>query len=89
MLKFFDDYAKINPEPEVAKPTPIPEDTPNMTPDDMKNYFEAMKESLMSEIREQLKQTSTPSVEQNNVTADNDIINNEQGGNDNASNTNL
>ena len=87
MLKFFEDYAKVNPEPEVGKTTPIPEDTPTMTPDDMKTYFDAMKESLMSEIREQLKQNSTQKVEQN-VTADNDI-NNEQGGNDNASITDL
>ena len=63
-----------------------------MTADDMKKYFDAMKENLMSEIREQIKQiNNNPQVNapidvDNNVASQN---NNNEGGNDNASNTDL
>lgn len=96
MLHFFDDYEKIkdkiNPEPVVQDDKTINVDEQpqvNMTPDDMKAYFEAMKESMMSEIREQLKQIDTSS-KVSDVTVGKEIkADQKQGGNDNASSTDL
>ena len=96
MLHFFDDYEKIkdkiNPQSEVKDDKPINIDEQpqvNMTPDDMKAYFDAMKESLMSEIREQLKQNDTSS-RVSDVTVGKEIkADQKQGGNENASSTDL
>lgn len=99
MLHFFDDYEKIkdkiNPQPVVqddqnGKMINVDEQPQvNMTPDDMKAYFEAMKESMMSEIREQLKQIDTSS-KVSDVTVGKEIkADQKQGGNENASNTDL
>lgn len=96
MLHFFDDYEKIkdkiNPQPVVQEDKMINVDEQpqvNMTPDDMKAYFDAMKESLMSEIREQLKQVDTSS-KVSDVTVGKEIkADQKQGGNENASSTDL
>lgn len=96
MLHFFDDYEKIkdkiNPQPVVQEDKMINVDEQpqvSMTPDDMKAYFEAMKESMMSEIREQLKQIDTSS-KVSDVTVGKEIkADQKQGGNENASNTDL
>lgn len=96
MLHFFDDYEKIkdkiNPQPVVQENKMIDVDEQpqvNMTPDDMKAYFEAMKESMMSEIREQLKQIDTSS-KVSDVTVGKEIkADQKQGGNENASSTDL
>ena len=91
MLKFFDDYEKLHPQKQEDVKEVVNE-VPNMTTDDMKKYFDAMKENLMSEIREQIKQiNNNPQVKapievDNNVASQN---NNNEGGNDNASNTDL
>lgn len=76
-LKFFNDYEKVNKTPD---PTPAAPETPAaMTVDDMKAYFDTMKESLINEIKEQFKQTAAP---ENNSTT-------EKEGDTNASNTDL
>lgn len=89
MLKFFNDYDKVNkvdstqPTPTASSnqdPTPAglkPEAVPAMTVDDVKSYFDAMKESLLSELKEQMAAYQTSSDTNNN------------GGEDNASNTDL
>lgn len=96
MLHFFDDYEKvkdkINPQPVVQEDKMINADEQpqvNMTPDDLKAYFDAMKESMMSEIREQLKQNDTSS-KVSDVTVGKEIkADQKQGGNENASSTDL
>lgn len=96
MLHFFDDYEKvkdkINPQPDVQEDKMVNLDEQpqvNMTPDDLKAYFEAMKESMMSEIREQLKQNDTSS-KVSDVTVGKEIkADQKQGGNENASSTDL
>ena len=89
-MSFIKDYFQLNPEPArtVPEPTPVQE----QSFDDMKAYFEAMKESMLQEVRAEIqKNMSTPtqtvdksvdSVDKNN----NSLI---EGGNDNASNTDL
>lgn len=90
MLKFFNDYEKVNkPESapqekqgaaaaqESAQGNLKPETVPAMTADDVKSYFDAMKESLISEIKEQIISYQTKSDQNTN------------GGGDNASNTDL
>ena len=90
MLKFFNDYEKLN-KPESAPQEPQgaadsqesvqgtlkPETVPAMTVDDVKSYFDAMKESLISEIKEQMTSYQTKSDQNTN------------GGENNASNTDL
>ena len=76
-LKFFNDYEKVNKQPDPpAKPDPAPA---TMTVDDMKAYFDTMKESLINEIKEQLKSTAAPV----------DNTNPEKEGDTNASNPDL
>lgn len=89
MLKFFNDYDKVNKvDPNQSAPaasseqdpTPAglkPETVPAMTVDDVKSYFDAMKESLLSELKEQMAAYQTSSDANNN------------GGEDNASSTDL
>lgn len=90
MLKFFNDYDKVNkPDPkaqpaqeaagsqEAAQGTLKPETVPAMTVDDVKSYFDAMKESLISEIKEQMTSYQTKSDQNTN------------GGENNASNPDL
>ena len=58
----------------------------------MKKYFDAMKENLMSEIREQIKQINNNPQVNAPIDVDNNVAsqkNNIEGGNDNASNTDL
>ena len=56
-LKFFNDYERVN--KKQPDPTPAPDPTQaTMTVDDMKAYFDTMKESLINEIKEQLKSTA-------------------------------
>lgn len=82
-LKFFADYDKVN-KPvttdqdgtvQGTAPVTVPE---TMTVDDMKAYFDSMKESLINEIKEQMK----ASVPETN-------INTEKEGDINAGNTDL
>lgn len=69
MLKFFNDYEKVNQaKPPAPDPTPDPapagvkpETVPAMTADDIKSYFDAMKEQLLTEIKEQMTAVSAPS----------------------------
>ena len=65
MLKFFDDFEKTN------KPAPVvtdqdntvagitPEAVPSITVDDMKAYFDSMKESFMNELKDQMAAMQT------------------------------
>lgn len=101
MLKFFNDYDKLHKNDVKEQKNTVTVQTPNgdvteqkvpdMTADDMRKYFDAMKENLMSEIREELKtinnnpQVNAP-IDVDNVASQN---NNIEGGNDDASNTDL
>lgn len=82
-LKFFADYDKVN-KPVTTDQDGVVQGTAPvvapeaMTVDDMKAYFDTMKESLLNEIREQIK----ASVPETN-------INIEKEGDINASNTDL
>ena len=87
-LKFFSDYDKVN-KPvtssdgtvqgtaAVTAPAAAPE---AMTVDDMKAYFESMKESIVNDIVKQIRETAEPDPESNNT---------EKEGDNNASNTDL
>lgn len=94
MLKFFNDYEKVNkpePAPQESQGAAVaqesssinlkPETVPAMTVDDVKSYFDAMKESLISEIKEQMLSYQTKS--------DANINTNSNGGEGDASNTDL
>ena len=96
MLHFFEDYErvkdKVNPQQVTSKEEENMinlDEQPDVkvTPDDLKAYFDAMKENMMSEIREQLKQIDTSS-KVSDVTVGREIKA-EQGGNENASSSDL
>lgn len=93
MLKFFDDYDKLHKNDKPKETTDVVQPKiPDMTADDMKKYFDAMKENLMSEIREQIKQINNNPQVNAPIDVDNNVAsqkNNIEGGNDNASNTDL
>lgn len=82
-LKFFSDYDKVN-KPGTSSdgtvqgtaPVTAPE---AMTVDDMKAYFDSMKESIVNDIVKQIRETAAPDPESNT----------EKEGDINASNTDL
>ena len=86
-LKFFNDYDKVN-KPVTSSdgtvqgtaPVTAPAAAPEaMTVDDMKAYFDSMKESLVNDIVKQIRATAAPDPE----------FNNEKEGDINASDTDL
>ena len=89
-MSFMKDYFQLNPEPARTVPEPAPAQDQSF--DDMKAYFEAMKESMLQEVRAEINKIqsaptqtidkSVESVDKNN----NSII---EGGDNNASNTDL
>ena len=93
-MSFIKDYFQLNPEPAPAPARTVPEPAPaqEQSFDDMKAYFEAMKESMLQEVRAEIQKNmsaptqtvdkSVESVDKNN----NSII---EGGKDNARNTDL
>lgn len=109
MLKFFNDYAKLHKDEVKVIPPENEENNNNnndndtevssMTVDDMRKYFDTMKETLMSEIRAELTKKSenvdntstkkSENVDNNKSTKEVVEVNKEKGGNDNASNTDL
>ena len=52
-MSFFNDYEKTTPKPE-EKPTP--EEIKTMSTDDMKAYFDAMRESIIDDVRKQIEE---------------------------------
>ena len=52
-LSFFKDFEKVNPAPE-QNTSKVAEQVTNMSTDDMKAYFDAMKESILSDIKEEI-----------------------------------
>lgn len=56
MLKFFEDFAKLNPEPA---PAPAPVQDNGVTADDVKEMFDTLKESIISEIKNQSASNSS------------------------------
>ena len=93
-MSFIKDYFQLNPETAPAPARTVPEPTPvtEQSFDDMKAYFEAMKESMLQEVRAEIQKNmsaptqtvdkSVESVDKNN----NSLI---EGGDNNASNTDL
>ena len=59
-MNFFNDYAKLNPEP---KPVVAPAGASNvnsLTVDDMKSYMEQMKETMLGELKKEIANISIP-----------------------------
>lgn len=56
MTSFLRDFEKINPQPEEHKMKNLDEEKniPNMTFQDMKDYFDGLKESITSEMRKEM-----------------------------------
>lgn len=58
MTRFFADYEKMNPPEEQKQEESDPEKISGMSFSDVKSYFEAMKESLMNEMRKEIQEIS-------------------------------
>lgn len=94
MLNFFKDYEKVN---SVQTPPPAAgpktgEELAGENLDDIKAYMESLKEGIMQEVRNEISkitvsQNSDSSVQTDDIDTNN--ILNQEGGNDNASSTNL
>ena len=56
MGKFVDDYAKAFPEEKAQEPAKAPE-TSGVSLAEMKTYFEAMKESLIADLKKEIMET--------------------------------
>ena len=55
-MHLYEEYNKLHPE----QPAPKKENDPtNLTFEDMKKYFEGMKESLMNEFKKQISELKT------------------------------
>lgn len=92
MLKFFEDYDQLHP----AQPDPAPQPeqgaaiSAGVTADDMRTYFDAMKENLLNEIRDQMQALASSSSDPGTQTPVSDpTINNNEGGQNNASKSDL
>lgn len=85
MLNFFKDYEKINP-PQTPPPAAAPktgEELAGENIDDIKAYMESMKESILSEVRDQISKI-TPSQKSDTSEQSDDIDTNDkekEGGN--------
>ena len=55
MSKFIEALEKTTPSPAPAK-TSSPDQIKGLTTQDMKDYFEAMKESLLSDLRKEMQE---------------------------------
>lgn len=94
MLNFFKDYEKLNPTP-AQPPAAAPktgEELAGENLDDIKAYMESLKEGIMQEVRNEISkitvsQNSDSSVQTDDIDTNN--ISNQEGGNDNASSTDL
>lgn len=56
MTSFLRDFEKVNPKPEEKKMVDLDNEKniPNMTFQDMKDYFDGLKESITSEMRKEM-----------------------------------
>lgn len=81
MLKFFEDFAKLNPEPAPAPAAPTTQES--ISADDIKDMFNSMKESIINEIK--TASTSQEAVDDKPDTQGANTTNNIEGGNENAS----
>jgi len=83
---FLGAYEKLHPEP-APPPEKKPEEVAVLTLEDMKQYFEAQKESLLADLRAEMTKLSSPdtsgaadsSADDKGVTPQPD--NNQEGGN--------
>lgn len=72
-MNFFNDYAKLNPDPKPAAPAGA-SNVNSLTVDDMKSYMEQMKETMLGELKKEIANIS---------------ISKEKEGDNNASSTDL
>lgn len=85
MLNFFKDYEKVN-TPQTPPPAAAPktgEELAGENIDDIKAYMESMKESILSEVRDQISKI-TPSQKPDTSEQSDDIDTNDkekEGGN--------
>ena len=64
MSDFLKDFEKANPEPTPPKENTPPENNSvSMTFQDMKDYFDGMKESLINEMKSEMLKYKTPELE--------------------------
>ena len=85
MLNFFKDYEKVNPvqTPPPAAAPKTGEELAGENIDDIKAYMESMKESILSEVRDQISKI-TPSQKPDTSEQSDDIDTNDkekEGGN--------
>lgn len=59
MSDFLKDFEKANPEPP-KETTPPENNSVSMTFQDMKDYFEGMKQSLINEMKSEMSKYKTP-----------------------------
>ena len=76
MSEFIDALMKTEPEIFKTKETNDNPDTSSMSLQDMKDYFDAMKESMMSEFRKELDSIKAKNEEEGNTNSGD--TNNEQ-----------
>lgn len=90
-MNFMDAFAKVN--KPVAAPVQVQQQQPSFTDNDMKAYidakFEALKSDLMSVTSENKGTNTTVETPQETKQAEKPQNNIEEGGNNNASNTDL
>lgn len=87
MQGFFEDFKKLHPEKPAAEipaqNTESAESAATESFEDMKSYFESMKESILTDLRKEIAQiqsgqdANTPGGEDNTSQAE---LNNEEGG---------
>ena len=91
-MNFFNDYAKLNPEPKPAAAPAGASNVNSLTVDDMKAYFDQMKADLIKELK-----VSTQSAEDSGAKELKTALGTihysttpiKEGGNENASSTDL
>lgn len=57
-MNFFNDYAKLNPEPKPAAASAGASNVNSLTVDDMKSYMEQMKETMLGELKKEIANIS-------------------------------
>lgn len=84
MQGFFEDFKKLHPDkPAAETPAQNAESAATESFEDMKSYFESMKESILTDLRKEIAQiqsgqdANTPGGEDNTSQAE---LNNEEGG---------
>lgn len=68
-MNFFNDYAKLNPEPKPAAASAGASNINNLTVDDMKTYMEQMKETMLGELKKEIANISISKEKEGDINA--------------------